>query len=110
MKRACRFCPAVQRLEDRTVLSFSFSKMLHSIFPFIPDNEKKAKPKPHPAGAVVTPLHPGPKAAGAAKTPHVAPHPVAPDRPAVPTRPRVAHPRGVLQWHLPIPGQNGRLG
>ena len=37
MKAKNRFCPRVHTLEDRVVLSFSFSKMIHSILPFIPD-------------------------------------------------------------------------
>lgn len=45
MKAARRFCPGVHSLEERVVLSFSFSKTLHSILPFIPDHTKvKALP------------------------------------------------------------------
>jgi hypothetical protein len=48
MRRHCPFRPSVQPLEDRVVLSFSFSKMLHSVFPFVHDSSNK-KPAAHVA-------------------------------------------------------------
>ena len=41
------FQPGMQVLEDRTVLSVSFSHFLHSVFPFVTD--KTSKPKHRPA-------------------------------------------------------------
>jgi hypothetical protein len=60
--RAC--CPTVQALEERVVLSLSFSKLIHSLFPFIKTNDKTAVPhRPHVAAHVVRPhaglAHPG---------------------------------------------------
>jgi hypothetical protein len=61
MNRRRRFCPTVRTLEDRVALSssFSFTNMLHSLLPFLPDNSNKPAPKPHHAAAVVSPLHAG---------------------------------------------------
>lgn len=39
------FRPSLHPLEGRVVLSFSFPKMLHSVFPFIKDTTK-SKPDP----------------------------------------------------------------
>jgi hypothetical protein len=46
-------------MEDRVALSssFSFTNMLHSLLPFLPDNSNKPAAKPHHA-AIVSPLHP----------------------------------------------------
>ena len=38
MKKQRALRPVLQELEDRTVMSFSFSHLLHSVFPFIHSN------------------------------------------------------------------------
>jgi hypothetical protein len=89
----------VQTLEGRVVLSFSFSKMLHSIFPFIKDD---SAPKKKPAAQVAH----APKDVQMNKATHPArtaavhraqtkPHPHAVVRPAL----RIAqnHPRFVVR-------------
>ena len=45
MKKRRALRPALQSLEDRTVMSFSFSNLLHSVFPFIhSDTKTSSKP------------------------------------------------------------------
>ena len=70
MKTTRRFCPSVCPLEGRLALSFSFSSMLHSILPFIPDHSAAAKPKGPTNPAPVARLHPAHHAA----IPHAAGH------------------------------------
>lgn len=67
MERACRFRPAVDALEGRVVLSFSFAKMFHSVFPFIPDKGSKTVVKAHPHRAISASAH---HPAHPAATPH----------------------------------------
>jgi hypothetical protein len=50
--RAC--CPTLQALEERVVLSLSFSKLLHSLFPFVKDKTTVPHPR-HVAAHVVRP-------------------------------------------------------
>jgi hypothetical protein len=77
--RRCRFRPSVCPLEGRVVLSFSFSKVLHSVFPFIHDHSKhKPTAKAHHAATVV-------------------PHTTAPHVAHAAT----SHPRGAFNWHGP---------
>ena len=45
MKTRRSFRPSLQSLEGRVVLSFSFSRVIHSVFPFIKDTTK-SKPTP----------------------------------------------------------------
>ncbi|MFO0950060.1 MAG: hypothetical protein U0835_02700 [Isosphaeraceae bacterium] len=41
MPKPRAFCPVMQCLEERVVLSFSFSNLVHSLFPFIKSNDAK---------------------------------------------------------------------
>lgn len=52
MKKPQVFRPAVQPLEERVVLSFSFKSMLHSILPFIDFDDDEKKPARKPAAQV----------------------------------------------------------
>ena len=44
MRRRCRFCPTVQSLEERTVLSFSLSSIWHSVLGLV-DNQSSTSAK-----------------------------------------------------------------
>ena len=79
-------------------MSFSFSNVFHSLLPFIPEQKTKtahvvahkvANPAPHAAAHTAHPAH-----VNALTHPHS------------PAHPKI---HGVVQWHLPIPGQNGKL-
>lgn len=88
MKTTRSFRPAVQPLEGRVVLSFSLSKMMHSVFPFIPD---KTRPKViHSASSVYQQI-PGTHATTTHAHPKAAPH-------------------AALARHLATVGPNGRTG
>jgi hypothetical protein len=93
------FRPGVQTLEGRVVLSFSFSKMLHSIFPFIKDDSApKKKPAAHVVQVARPPRHTRPAAVHPAQTkthPHAVLHPA--HRPAQP------HPRPVVRPARVVP-------
>jgi hypothetical protein len=41
MRKPRDFRPMLQPLEERVVLSFSFTSLVHSLFPFIKTNDKK---------------------------------------------------------------------
>ena len=49
------FRPAVHALEGRIALSFSFSNLLHTVFPFIPNHKAH---KPAHVKATRSPHHP----------------------------------------------------
>ena len=52
MRKRRALKPVVQPLEDRTVLSFSFSNLLHSILPFIHSgSSNSSKPASHMTAA-----------------------------------------------------------
>lgn len=103
--RARLFQPGIQALEDRTVLSVSFSHFLHSVFPFVPD--KSSKPKYRPA---VLGTHSTSTITPAVLTPHI--HAVRPGHihamiqpinAGQAVTPTVAHTRGAFNVYGVLP-------
>ena len=103
-----RFCPGFQSLEERTVLSVSFSHILHSVFPFIPDKTTKATPgvayrarlamaQAEAANPALTPAH-----VHAVHHGHVRAQIQHPN-PSQAVTPAIAHPRGTFNWYASHP-------
>ncbi len=94
------FLPCVHSLEERINLSFSISSVVHSLFPFVPDNSNKVKPHPR----VVAPLSPEQAAAhprlAAARAAHNLKVMGQSSPPAVKA---LAHPKGVYNWYAAKP-------
>ena len=99
-----RFRPFLFAMEQRINLSFSISTVVHSLFPFVPDNSAKAK---HHAAVVkahssmmFTPeqaaAHPRLAAARAA-------HIKIQGQPTAPAVGTTAHPRGTFNWYAAKP-------
>ena len=105
-----RFCPRFQSLEERTVLSFSFSHLLHSVFPFVPDKSSKATPGAAyrarlamaKAEAANPALVPAPAHVHAVHHGHVRAQIQHPN-PSQAVTPAIAHPRGTFNWYAANP-------
>ncbi len=106
------FQPGIQVLEDRTALSFSFSNLIHSVFPFVSD--KTSKPKHRPAilgtqsAATITPavVTPHVRAVHAGRI-HAMVQPINVGQVVTPT---AAHPRGAFNVYGVLPAKlNARL-